>query len=950
MGRFRIDLLQGLSGAFALLAGLLMLMEPHRLVRFAAFAPLQPYFHLAGSLFLIGGVLLIGRMVARPRRDGTTPLAAVLAFALSLAVATPIVAAFAIDAARDDAETRAHKFEDTQDAAALISEMVAGAITNQQTIAISVASGTDLLSLPPDDVHRRLTSRATRQPTLRALAVFRADGTPLGRSDDAAPRSPAGLPTFQQTVTTQKVHTGLERSLALGRLLVISAAPMLNERGELIGVAAASSEPGQVLASLSNLQIPGARVFLVDEQGVVVATNTDAAIGTQVASPTVLAARERGHEVGTIAYGTGGDEWLTAYQRLPDTGWIVVVERSAATLLADTYAYRDRMLVYLLVAMAVAIVGGVALARRVSAPLIRLAAAVGQFDGRHPSSLPHSTLTEAAELAAAFADAQMRLAARTAEQEASEAEVRRLNQTLEERVRRRTAELAAASADAQRFRALVASSDDAILSKDLRGTVLSWNASAERLYGYAAEEMIGRSVSMLFPADRQHELPELLARVAHGESVEAFDTIRVHQDGRRLDVSVRVSPIRDDDGTVVAVSAIARDLTIEIERQRREIGSEKLRALGQMAGGIAHDLNQSLSLITGYGELLEDALAYDAERPLPPHLAEMLRTIRQAAHDGGETVARLLRFARGGSDSPAIAPEPVHISTLLDEVVRLTAPRWRDASQADGRPIRLDVESAPDVVIQGHPAGLREALTNLVFNAVDALPQGGRIRLVARQRVGGVRLIVEDDGQGMPADVRERIFEPFFTTKGDRGTGLGLAMVQSIVERHRGTITVESALGQGARFVLDFPLAGQPLTMDQPDDEAAPPARGRLRLLLVDDQKGITAMASMMLARHGHAVAQASSGEEAQLRLEAQPFDIVISDVAMGEGINGWQLAAQIHERWPGLPVVLATGWAAGIDPDEATARGIAGVLHKPYRSADLLAMIAAVTASAPAM
>jgi signal transduction histidine kinase len=227
--------------------------------------------------------------------------------------------------------------------------------------------------------------------------------------------------------------------------------------------------------------------------------------------------------------------------------------------------------------------------------------------------------------------------------------------------------------------------------------------------------------------------------------------------------------------------------------------TEKLRALGQMASGVAHDLNQSLGLIAGYGHIAIRAL--DQQQPDLHAMREALPVITQAAMDGGQTVRRLLTFARGRADGE---PERLDIATILHEVAGLTAPRWRDAAQAEGSPIDTRVEAHLGLFICGRAAALREALTNLVFNAVDAMPGGGTITLAARQDGDQVIVTVTDSGIGMSPDVQARIFEPFFSTKGERGTGLGLAQVFGIVEQHKAEIAVDSAPARGTTFRLTF--------------------------------------------------------------------------------------------------------------------------------------------------
>jgi signal transduction histidine kinase/CheY-like chemotaxis protein len=395
--------------------------------------------------------------------------------------------------------------------------------------------------------------------------------------------------------------------------------------------------------------------------------------------------------------------------------------------------------------------------------------------------------------------------------------------------------------------------------------------------------------------------------------------------------------------------------TIRGEAEERALQAAKLRALGQMASGIAHDLNQALGLVVGHGELALRQL--DAVGGPADAARDSLRVMVKAALDGAETVKRLLVFSRA---QPEGEPQPVDVGALLSDAAKLTAPRWRDAAQAEGRPIVLTVESEGDTRVSGWAASLREAVANLVFNAVDALPDGGSIRLVARPvrseaagRVPGtgyplaggvgrgsdglqVEVLVVDDGVGMPPEVRARVFEPFFTTKGEKGTGLGLAMVLDVVDRHGGRISVESAQahGRGTTFRLLLPAAGRaegPTGPPTAPSVAAP----RLRILAVDDEPELRDMIALMLGNDGHAVRTAGSGDEALAVLEVDEFDMVLSDVGMS-GMNGWELVERVRGRWPSLRLVLATGWGAEIDPARARQQGVEAVIAKPFRFSDL--------------
>ena len=441
-----------------------------------------------------------------------------------------------------------------------------------------------------------------------------------------------------------------------------------------------------------------------------------------------------------------------------------------------------------------------------------------------------------------------------------------------------------------------------------------------------------------FHPDGRAYLPDewpLMRSIHTGEIVTGEEVDMTWGDGSLGTIRISSAPIRDGEQIVAAV-CVVQDITEERRRQRENVQNDKLRALGQMAGGVAHDLNQSLALVTGYAELVREAVE-EPSSASSGDIIEMLRIITQAAYDGGETVKRLLTFSRAPTDSPA---EPVDLALLLDDVAKLTAPRWRDATQAEGRPITLRVHAADNIVIDGWPATLREALTNLIFNAVDALPTGGTIDLRAHRTSSRMVLEVQDSGTGMPPEVQERIFEPFFTTKGEHGTGLGLPMVFGIVERHQGQVSIESAPGHGTTIRMEFPQPAPRQAATQNADGSPGSAR---RILLVDDHAGIRLMVTRMLAEYGHTVVPVASAEQALELLGTQTFDVLLTDVGLGDGMNGWQLATEARTRWPHMHVILGTGWAAGLDPEAARALGIAEIIAKPYRSADLARAISAL-------
>lgn len=498
----------------------------------------------------------------------------------------------------------------------------------------------------------------------------------------------------------------------------------------------------------------------------------------------------------------------------------------------------------------------------------------------------------------------------------------------------------------QRYEQVLQSLAEGLVLQDADLKILSINPSAERILGYSVDELnaagpdrtgfwdLVDEQGVAVPVER---IPGVRA-LRTGEAVDSTILGLRNRDGDRIWISLSARPIiRPGETAPFAIVSSVVDITqrLEADRQRERLAqSEKLRAIGQMASGVAHDLNQYLGMVAGHSEL---ALQYLGQMPQPDtRLHAALSAIVGAAMDGAETVRRLLTFSRTNPEGDAVS---VDLCQLVREVVKLTAPNWRDAAQAQGRPITLDVVTEDDEVrINGWPASLREALTNLVFNAVDALPEGGRISLKVIAGVEEAAVVVSDTGVGMAPEVQLRAFEPFFSTKGERGTGLGMSMVFGIVNRHDGRIEVESSPGNGTRIALWLPM--QQAQTAAPVRPVTSKSVRSLRILAVDDEPQIIEILESMLNIDGHWVSVATTGEQALELVGVHHFDLIVSDLGLGTGMNGWELCQRVHRQWPALPFVLATGWGAQIDGEDALSRGVAAVLAKPYRLSDVRRVI----------
>ncbi len=361
--------------------------------------------------------------------------------------------------------------------------------------------------------------------------------------------------------------------------------------------------------------------------------------------------------------------------------------------------------------------------------------------------------------------------------------------------------------------------------------------------------------------------------------------------------------------------------------QDQLIRTEKLRALGEMASGVAHDFNNLLASILGRAQLL-------LRKVEDPKFRQWLQVIERAATDGARTVRRIQEFARVRRDQPFV---PVDVNRVVREALEVTQSRW--AEEAQSQSVTIEVVSALEPVpeIAGDPVELREALTNLILNAVDAMPDGGTLALSTRVGNGEVVVQVSDTGVGISEEIQRQIFDPFFTTKGPKGTGLGLSLTYGIVSRHGGQISVESAEGRGATFTLTFPISRA-----EPQRPSPPslPASAPLRCLVVDDDQMVLEALGDLLVMAGHSAVLVSNGAAAIARFKAEPFDLVLTDLAMPR-MNGWQLARAVKDHDPSVPVLLVTGLGVELSPEELHVHGVDAVLAKPVKLEDVLAAVA---------
>ncbi|MCP4502530.1 MAG: response regulator [Deltaproteobacteria bacterium] len=375
------------------------------------------------------------------------------------------------------------------------------------------------------------------------------------------------------------------------------------------------------------------------------------------------------------------------------------------------------------------------------------------------------------------------------------------------------------------------------------------------------------------------------------------------------------------------------------DTQEKLVQNEKLHALGEIAAGVAHDFNNVLGAILGRTQLLRRQIS-------DPQLLRHTDIIEKAAVDGAETVRRIQEIGRQDATDDFLS---VEVHSILDDVKEITLPKWKDLPAIRGISVDVSVvdETKPGTTVFGNPHELREVLINLVHNAIDAMPSGGALVLRAKTEDSFCELSVEDSGKGIPDDVKSRIFDPFFTTKGSSGTGLGLSVSYSIMQRHKGDISVESVTegeNTGTAFRLRVPLA-------EPAAFVAPPTTGnptvvvrdlppdQARVLVIDDEENIRDILTDILTTGGHEVEVAQTGPDGLTLLDDKRFDLVFTDLGL-PGMSGYEVAEAVKARFPTLKVGLVTGWGAILDPEKVREHGVDLVLSKPFRFDQVLGLV----------
>lgn len=463
---------------------------------------------------------------------------------------------------------------------------------------------------------------------------------------------------------------------------------------------------------------------------------------------------------------------------------------------------------------------------------------------------------------------------------------------------------------------IMESAREAIYALDEEGRYKWCNQAMLDMTNYTLEEIIGHNfLERTHEDDRDMRWSRFV--LALGGQPQSFESRYIARDGSIRFAQVNAAPIIVD-GKTTGVLGIAHDVTEQKKEREFAVRADKLRALGQLASGVAHDFNNSLAAILGRSQLI-------LRRVQDEELVRSLGIIVTAAEDAAATVRRIQTFAR---KSLAAELELLDLAALLRDAIEITRTRWENEAQARGLNIDVILNAEGEVLTMGNASELREVFVNLIVNAVDAMPTGGNLTICCKRKGDRVRLRFADSGTGMAEEIRERVFEPFYTTKGVHGTGLGLAVSYGIIERHEGAISVESTLGKGTTFRIDLPLAEQTTAAKEETRESV--FTKSLAILVIDDEEVVRETLGDMLSDLEHRVVLVDSGREAIAKVASDSFDVVFTDLAMPE-MDGWETARAIRELKPELPVVLVTGYGATARPPAGEADLIDGIIGKPF-------------------
>jgi two-component system cell cycle sensor histidine kinase/response regulator CckA len=480
----------------------------------------------------------------------------------------------------------------------------------------------------------------------------------------------------------------------------------------------------------------------------------------------------------------------------------------------------------------------------------------------------------------------------------------------------------------ERYRNILESIEEGYYEVDLAGNFNFLNDSMYRIWGYSEEELMGMNNRQYSEKENAKKLFQAFNKVYRtGEPCRVFDYEITKKDGTKATIELSASLIRDSEGKPIGFRGISRDVTEHKRIEEQLLQTEKLRAVGEMASGVAHDFNNALAAILGNTQLLLYT-THDEE------LKETLKIIEKVAKDSSQTIRRLQDFTRKRVDQELFK---VNINAIIKDSMEMTKPKWKDEPESRG--IRIEMVSNLKEIpsVSGNASELREVITNMIFNAIEAMPEGGKIEICTFKKRRSVFIQISDSGIGIAEEAERKIFEPFFTTKPFTNTGLGLSMSYGIIKRFGGEIEVESKVGQGTTFTIILPIGGEE------KEEAVSPQptkKGReAHILVIDDDEFVRNVLSRTFAQANHQVTLAESGEKGIELFKKGKFDIVLTDLGM-PGMSGWEVCRGIKEISPHTPIGMITGWGVEKNRNEVEEYGLDFFISKPFDFNQILNVI----------
>ncbi len=479
----------------------------------------------------------------------------------------------------------------------------------------------------------------------------------------------------------------------------------------------------------------------------------------------------------------------------------------------------------------------------------------------------------------------------------------------------------------ERYRSVVESALDGVLVMEGDFQLTYVNERLAKLLGRGREELMGKDFRDYLDGESRQRMAGQYGRGRKDTGLPGhfeFRVVRKDETIRSVEMSSTV--IYDSEGNVNTI-AFLKDITEKRKMEEQLFQAEKLRAIGEMASGVAHDFNNALAIILGNAQLLL-LTAKDREA------RESLQVIEKVVKDSAQTVRRLQEFSRNRAPQEL---SKLDINAMIEDAVQITRPKWKDGVQSKGLDVEMvcNFEEIPSAA--GNVSELREVLTNMIFNSVEAMPEGGKIEIRTYRKKDKIYIRISDSGIGMNDGVRRKIFEPFFTTKPFTNTGLGLSMSYGIIRRYGGEIEVESQEGKGTTFTISLPVeAGG-------SEEGVAAACGKQRkegrILVIDDEELVRGILADILSQSRHQVVVAANGEEGIRLFREEKFDMVLTDLGM-PGMSGWEVCKEIREIDPDIPVGMITGWGAEVSRKKREEHGVDFVLSKPFDLEQILNVV----------